>query len=1341
MSSDEPHRPYLDLAARITRGRETLGLSQAAFAAELGFKQQTVSRWEAGTHRPKREQVPTLAALIREDVSALMALAGYGIGVASSLTTLFPVDALNPEDFEHFVADVVAALHPGADINVLGSRGHGQGGSDVVLRARDGRVWDFQCKRVERFGKAEVAKAVAAYTRKADRKVLVLSKVASPAAIDAVHAHPDWALWDKQELSRRIRADLPAERQDRLVDTYFRGQRMALLGRSEPGPWQTADEYFAPFASRSAAFSHDWGLVGREQEVAALVDALGREDREITLLVGAGGIGKTRLIKEALERFGERSRGTTIRFLAQGGDVDAASLDALGAGRKLLVVDDAHDRDGLQLLVRHALDPNRNTKLLIATRPYAEQRIRNELAVFGRHHPAEVRLERLDKGSLRKLVTGVLERFGASPGWAEAVLEVAGDNTLVVLMAARVVARENVIPALAHGRQELRQVILSRFRNVVTGDLGSSSDKAAVRAVLDVLALVQPFDIEDRRLPELVSRTRPEIAAVEVDRALKLLRDGGVIYRRGRSYRLMPDLLGDFLIEDSCIGVDGRLSRFAIDIAGAVEGDRLVNVLVNLGRMDWRRADGDPSASELLEPIWRGLREITDEYDPRRRAVEAVAYYQPRQALDFIQAQIDRDGPLDDASAILRKVAYHPEHRRDALRLLWDLGREDGRDPRQHSNHPIKALAELVAYDPHKPLAVVEEMADFAFSLLDDPENWRGSSTPLDVLAPLVSAEGYTTSATGRSIAFSPFHVPREAVASIRERVVTKTLDLLRAPDPRTAHRAALFLTKALRRPIGYFGAEVPAAVRTGYEVEFGETIARIRAVLREGRLAATTVIGLIQSIAWYAEHDEGPLGEQVREVFAALPGDLDFRLHAALTERSGYQFVGQVPFAAGSRGGDWLDVFAAEVLAAYPDRSGLCDVLAHHRAAIMAAGIAGSPALVGKLVRADPAIARDIVARSHFDPETPVRIDLPCAVGALLEAHPEEGHAAIRTLLTSNDETLRVGALRSLFWLRGRPSVDVIEILRGALGSGDEILATTALDALRTLHGLEDHEIVDLSLAAPFESWHGLFEAVAALLCASEPPRIACMRDDEIDRLLERMQLLPNLDEYWTGELLRGLATRHGERVAHFILARAEIALGDQPPEHYDAIGGVYRRDRLGLESTPDAVGILRMTWHWLRLHDGAAGYDRYEIGRIVAGMVQLGSDQVVGFLDALLDRATAEDLRWIASLLRHVHHTFLFTHEPFVLRYLDRCRSVGPKLVEEAIEKLSAAAMSGSWSGTPGEPMPRDVETRDAARKVLAELSRLSPAYGLYSEVLRHAEKNIARSLEEGAAMDDEV
>ncbi len=39
-------------------------MSQIAFAATLSLKQQAISRWEAGTHRPDIEQIPALAKLI-----------------------------------------------------------------------------------------------------------------------------------------------------------------------------------------------------------------------------------------------------------------------------------------------------------------------------------------------------------------------------------------------------------------------------------------------------------------------------------------------------------------------------------------------------------------------------------------------------------------------------------------------------------------------------------------------------------------------------------------------------------------------------------------------------------------------------------------------------------------------------------------------------------------------------------------------------------------------------------------------------------------------------------------------------------------------------------------------------------------------------------------------------------------------------------------------------------------------------------------------------------------------------------------------------------------------------
>ena len=88
-------------------------------------------------------QIPALAALIDDDVATLMQLAGYGTPVTASLSTQFPVDALDPATFEQFVADVVQALQPNADVKVQGSRGHKQEGTDIVARFPDGRILEL----------------------------------------------------------------------------------------------------------------------------------------------------------------------------------------------------------------------------------------------------------------------------------------------------------------------------------------------------------------------------------------------------------------------------------------------------------------------------------------------------------------------------------------------------------------------------------------------------------------------------------------------------------------------------------------------------------------------------------------------------------------------------------------------------------------------------------------------------------------------------------------------------------------------------------------------------------------------------------------------------------------------------------------------------------------------------------------------------------------------------------------------------------------------------------------------------------------------------------------------
>ncbi len=176
----------------------------------------------------------------------------------------------------------------------LGSLGHDQGGFDIEVDLPNGDTVALQCKRVETFGPAEARKAIDYATRRANRAILVLSRVASPLTADVIRAAPGWELWDKDDISRLVRTELPVEQQIRLVDIYFKGQRLALLGLDEAGPWFTAEEFFVPFEGAGKPFTHSWGLVSRIDETERLISFLDAPDR-ILLLSAAGRDGQVQI--------------------------------------------------------------------------------------------------------------------------------------------------------------------------------------------------------------------------------------------------------------------------------------------------------------------------------------------------------------------------------------------------------------------------------------------------------------------------------------------------------------------------------------------------------------------------------------------------------------------------------------------------------------------------------------------------------------------------------------------------------------------------------------------------------------------------------------------------------------------------------------------------------------------------------------------------------------------------------------------------------------------------------------------------------------------------------------
>jgi hypothetical protein len=211
------------------------------------------------------------------------------------LTRGLPLDELTEERFEDLLTEVMSTLHPDGHASLYGGRGHKQYGIDILVTNDGMTLATGQCKRHRDFGPAKVRKAVCEVTIAAPKHYLFLSRhTATPAARAEAREHASWELWDGEDISRYIR-DLPREQSVRMVDTYFPGHRESFLGIPAPGPWLLPEEYFD--VARATIFNHEWNLAGRQSQLAQLVAAAYGADATLAVATGAGGTGKTRLLK------------------------------------------------------------------------------------------------------------------------------------------------------------------------------------------------------------------------------------------------------------------------------------------------------------------------------------------------------------------------------------------------------------------------------------------------------------------------------------------------------------------------------------------------------------------------------------------------------------------------------------------------------------------------------------------------------------------------------------------------------------------------------------------------------------------------------------------------------------------------------------------------------------------------------------------------------------------------------------------------------------------------------------------------------------------------------------
>ena len=1328
---------YAAFATMVAALRQKAGYAQQVdLAKRLGIAQQSVSRWENGTSRPRASNMPRLAnALGTDDVDGLLKAAGYmpapADGYVSAALMPFPVEALSADAFERFSHHILTCLYRSATVHRFGGQGHTQDGIDLEVRMPDGRYTTFQCKRHLEFGPTKVRAAVAADTYGADQKILLLSRVATPAARKEIATHPGWDIWDKDDISLKIRQHLTPDEQRRLVDTFFPGQRLALTGQSEAGPWQTVGEFFAPFTDRAAIFNHAWRLVGRQQLVVTALEKLNLPQNRVVCLVGAGGSGKTRVLLELLRTVEAQSPDTLVRLLSPNEEPDSKSLDDLGRGKRLLVVDDAHDQKGLPLLFQRAASDT-DLKLVLSLRGYGMTKVQVDASAFAlsTHQVAVVDVAPLIVAQATCLAAEVLSDHDLPANIAGDIARLTYDCPLATVISAYLVATNRVPAALVANEAEFRSRIFARFQDVIAGELGRPADGALIRKMLKLIALLQPISVDDNSFAHLAQQVE-DIPPTETQRVINLLATGGVLFKRGSHLRLSPDLLADFIIQDVCVGFEGRSTGYAEQVFACATPGQIQNLLVNVSKLDWRLSSDDTTSSRLLDGVWGRIEGRVSGAASQIDAISAAAFYQPARSLDYAEQLIRGGQAPHELSRMLRNVAYNLEYLRRACECLWEIGKDDDRGLRQNPSHAVRILAELCEVGPRKPLQCNEIVVEFGLSLLPQRSSWTSAYTPLDFLVGILATEGHTTTTKGASLVFEPFFARPEAVYALREKVIDSGIALLTHDDISIAVKAAKLIESALRYPMGLFGASASDEARDQWSTEFAETLTKLKALADSGTLSDIVHIEIAKDVAWLAHYGPEELRGLAQAIISTLSESLDARLTLALM--SGWMQINLSDNLAGSEQSrqQKLDALTKELLTKSSAPHELLALLDRKLNAIACAGLSTETSpypLFRLLLSRSNDFAFAIVEQASVQPDAPTVRFASDALAELLRACHDRAFALVELLWQSDVPALQnaVASAYSMYSPQAGFTAPELQLVRSILSTAAPVTAIRALDAITTIASSDRRMAIEVFKSLPLDTSREVGEEAFPLMRPDGPLPLTSLSDADVTEILDKLVLIPDLDGYWVQAFLAELSAIRSAPVLDFFLARLQH-LAKHGELYYRVHMRSYPATALRLWEAPDAETSVTRLLVWMKDNVGDAPVRR-EAGELFVSLCGPLNDAVIAMLSEQLLLPSPDSLRVFIAIVAHADNRFVFAHRSLVTSLLDLAGTLGPELADEAVSALYRSAVNGVWSAVPGQPSSKDLYIRQEAEKALAELPRFSIAYRLYDGLRRRADQSIA-------------
>jgi len=1241
----------------------------------------------------------------------------------------------NPElewkRFERFCLDLARALPDVADAHLYGTRGENQQGIDIHCDLVDGRVRTIQCRRVAKFGKGDAETTIAETTYDADEHLIWATCPLSIHARKVVRETAAWEAQDLEQISSELRG-LPREQARWIVEDHLGDEeRRRLLGPESDLCVIPASASFARLDQRKGSLGTAQQLRGRESELSELQDALADPQIRVIVLVGRGGIGKTRLLRALVDGSPERR----MLLLLEGVDALGGILDELPLDPFDFVVDDAHRREDLLAVLNTVLRRQGLDKIVLGARPQGRAALRADIAALGIASDAVCEVGPLGALGQQAALALAAEELGPEHAQlAKPLARLTRDAPALCVLGARLLRKGELAPAALATDATVHQDILARFREEAIGRVDDRVDPALVAHLLPLIAALQPLDTSAEGvlawLGEQVGTSIEEVRA-----AVCALEDADLLVGSGRRRRLVPDILADRLLHEACVDREGHPTGRAEELFLATPEGMASRLLLNLAELDWRL--GLSNETRVLDALCTRLKAelLAADAWQRERLLELIGdsavYLAPwiveiaRELLDHParDSTLLRDMKITDTDArrhlvpLLRSAAFDPQCTAPALRLLWETGAD--LPPRRALGEEGDALEAIRKLGDYRfATGYGEALLDLVEELLADPAQAESRrALPVSLLSALTAREGTTSRARGYEVHLGSFYVDARATVGLRTRLRAFLVRECSEGGPRTRVASAEILGGMLRQPHGFYGQTVPREVVSQWRDEQIGLLADI-----EGVFAANTdplvARRLRDELGWHAEHSAiRGVKTRARAILRANPPQAAERLARALTHTLA-EFANRKTLSLQRR------KLAKELLV---DTDGPEELLG--RIEEMMEGLAvcepelgiDCGALLVVLAELDPDWALAASALLSTSPNRPTAAGVGVLLTAVLQRRPEQARAILAGLADGDISLRRLAAdhvSRMAWW--NDPVAPERELAVRLAGDEDMGVARGAVLVALRCAGDDPGLARRIVLAVRDIANQQLAEEVCMAIT-----HIPDLSSDDWALLCDRLLACPVV-EYWYEKALGLLAGADARLAVDHLLERC-----DERPDNWD-----YQplpHDGLGADLLAEAPELRREALGEIarRLAEDRSGRRSFCLPTLFWSLGGGGEEPAEIIAEGLASGGPPHEAA--EALISAARGGWILGRPQWVAERLEA--SSGGEALDGLQGALHGALRSGIRQGTPGEPFPQDVALAKQARELAAESPAGSRTAVFWSRIAKAVEADMRKQVQRDA------